>query len=258
MLRMEHAVSINGNQALFDTLLLENDELIINISTIEERDFLPDDQSIDVVYEDRDYLIVNKPSGLIIHPDDKQLNNTLVNRISRYYLDNNINRQIRYCHRLDRDTTGALMIAKHYFIHAYMANHWDHDHVKRSYLALVFGRFKTESGVWSYPIGRDRHEQNKYRVNSSGDLAITHYQVIKNYDDYALLRLTLETGKTHQIRVHCSHTGHPLLGDKTYGGPMNLIARTALHSEQIEWINPLTQQKHTIIVPIPDDMKKLI
>ena len=200
-------------------------------------DFGIDKLSVDVVYEDDYLLIINKPRGIIIHDDDKKKLNTLSNRVAKYYYDNGLNLCVRFAHRLDFDTTGLIIYVKDSLSFAYM-NHFIENHqINRYYLALVEGNFKEKSGKINKNIGKNRHDSKKFIISKTGKEAITNYEVIKNYEGYSLVKLLLETGRTHQIRVHMASIGHPLLGDTLYGKKSNLIDRVALHSFKLSFIH---------------------
>jgi len=258
LLQQHHLLLVNGQFQGFGYQLSEGDSLTIDVSEFESIDFIPEFEPLEILYEDEDVLIVNKPAGIIIHPASKDETGTLVNRIAGYYQSHHLDRQIRYLHRLDTETTGCILIAKHFLIHSYLANHWDHEIVKRHYLALVTGQPFKENDTLTFPIGKDRHNNNRYRVKYEGEPAITSYEVIDKYPFYSFLRLELKTGKTHQIRVHMAHLGHPLLGDTLYGGLKDKIKRVALHSESIEFINPVTGKSIMVACPLPEDISRLL
>jgi 23S rRNA pseudouridine1911/1915/1917 synthase len=258
LLQQQKSLKINDVFVPFNALLMTGDQMTIDLDQFEHIDFVPEDVPIDILYEDEDILVINKPSGIIIHPADKNETGTLVNRVAAYYSQSNINRQIRYLHRLDTETTGCILFAKHFLIHSYLANNWDHEIVKREYLALVSGRPFKSNDTLAYSIGKDRHNNNRFRVKYEGEKAITYYEVVDQYPNYALVRLKLQTGKTHQIRVHMSHIGHPLLGDTLYGGNTNYIHRVALHSSKIEFRNPVTGTIISVTAPLSDDFSRLL
>lgn len=258
LLQHHQRLKVNNIYISFNNILSLGDQITIELDDFEQIDFQSENIPLDVLYEDDDILVVNKPAGIIIHPAQKDEVGTLVNRVANYYSQKGLNRQIRYLHRLDTDTTGCILFAKHFLIHSYLANNWDHDTVEREYLALVLGQpFKSEDTI-AFSIGKDRHNNNRFRVKYDGEKAITHYEIIDQYPNYALVRLILKTGKTHQIRVHMAHIGHPLLGDLLYGGNQKYINRVALHSSKIFIKNPVTGNIISVTAPLPDDILRLL
>ncbi len=252
---LEKRIKINDVLAKENSLLKEGD--ILSIDENQEIDYAIDNKSIDVIYEDDYLLLINKPKGIIIYDDSKLKNNTLSNRVAKYYYDNNLNLFIRFAHRLDKDTTGLIIYTKDTLSFSYM-NHYISSHqIKRYYLALVDGNLKGNGSICK-KIGKDRHNNNKYMILDKGKDAVTHYEVIKNYDGYTLVKILLETGRTHQIRVHFSSIGHPLLGDELYGKKSKLIDRVALHSYELIFNHPVFNKEIIIKAPIPFDMKGLI
>ncbi len=250
---LEKRIKINDELALDNSNLKKGD--ILSIDENQEIDYAIDKKSIDVAYEDDYLLIVNKPNGIIIHEDDKNKLNTLSNRVAKYYKDNGLNLFVRFAHRLDMDTTGLIIYAKDSLSFAYLNHYIENHQIKRYYLALVEGNFKNKKGTISKRIGRDRHNSKKYVVSSKGKEAITNYEVLKSYEGFSLVKLLLETGRTHQIRVHMASIGHPLLGDELYGGNKKLINRVALHSYQLNFIHPVTKKEMNIISSIPSDFE---
>lgn len=259
-LYMNKRVKLNKEIANFNAVLQIGDELAIPVFEKETIDFKPQKMKLDIIYEDDHLLIINKPAGLMVHPDQKEGMNTLVNGVAYYYQEHQIHHRIRYIHRLDTDTSGGIIFAKHYLAHSLM-DHWlAEKKIKRWYLGLVNGRLSTKKGKIHAPIGKDRHHSARRRVAKNGDTALTYYQLKQQFKTYALVELELKTGRTHQIRVHMSHLGHPLLGDYLYGGPAKVgpLRRQALHSSRIEMIHPITETPLKFEVPLPLDMKKLI
>lgn len=250
---LEKRIKINEELAKENSLLKKND--ILTIDENQSIDYAFDNKSIDVVYEDDYLLVVNKPKGIIIHDDDKSKLNTLSNRVAKYYHDNNLDLNVRFAHRLDKDTTGLIIYAKDSLSFAYMNHYIENHQIKRYYLALVQGNFDKMSGRISKNIGRDRHNSKKFIITNKGKVAITNYNVLKNYQGYSLVKLLLETGRTHQIRLHMASIGHPLLGDELYGKKSNLIDRVALHSYRLEFIHPITKKEIIIECELPSDMK---
>ena len=239
-----------------DYVLKEND--ILEIEYIEERDFIADKKKLDVVFEDDYLLIVNKPSNILVHPDDKSKTGTMVNIVSYYYQNKELDLSIKYAHRLDIDTTGLLIFVKDSLTKAKIDQLISTHELKRYYLCLVEGKLKNKKGTINAPIGMDRHHKQRRRISKTGQEAITHYEVLKEFKGYSLLKVILETGRTHQIRVHLSSIGHPLLGDELYGAKDLKHKRFMLHSHEIEFIHPITREKVNVIKKMPFDMEKLV
>lgn len=247
-------ITLNGKVINENFILKTNDEIVIDFD--DEIDFSSDSKKLDIVFEDEYFLFVNKPRNIIVHPDDKTKNNTMCNIVSCYYQNKGINRSIKYAHRLDVDTTGILMFAKDSLSLAYLQKIISTHELKRTYLCLAHFKFKEKKGRIDLPIGEDRHHNQRRRVSKTGQKAITNYEVVKEFKDYSLVKVLLETGRTHQIRVHLSHIGHPLLGDELYGGKN--ANRVMLHSYQVEFIHPVTKEYICIKKDVPFDMAKLI
>ena len=251
----ENRVFINDNVAKSTYVLKENDVLCVDYD--EKIDFIPDKKKLDIVYEDGYLLIVNKPSNILVHPDDKLKNGTMVNIVSYYYQNKGYELTVKYAHRLDIDTTGLLIFVKDSLTKAKIDNMISTHELKRTYLCLASGHFKEKAGTINAPIGEDRHHKQRRRVSKTGQEAITHYEVIKEFNKYSLLRVVLETGRTHQIRVHLSSIGHPLLGDELYGGPKG-YKRFMLHSYEVDFIHPVSKKRLIINKNVPFDMGSLI
>ncbi len=252
---LEKRIKLNGMDCHRQSKLSAND--IISITLDEEIDFNCDNKKLDIIYEDDYLLIINKPNNIIVHPDDKNKNGSLCNIVANYYKNKGYNLHVRYAHRLDIETTGIVIFCKDILTMAYM-NHIISTHeIKRYYRAFVTGKLKDKKGTINLPIGEDRHHKQRRRVSKTGQAAVTHYKVIKEYKDYSLLEILLETGRTHQIRVHFSHIGHPLLGDELYGGDKKKINRVALHSYKVEFIHPVTKKIVSLVKKLSFDMKKL-
>jgi 23S rRNA pseudouridine1911/1915/1917 synthase len=211
---------------------------------------------LDIAYEDNTLLIVNKVSGLLVHPTSNQQELTLANYIMGYYAKCNEFHNFHPVHRLDRNTSGLILIAKVPYIQQQLAKK-SISGITRNYLAFVHGKLFND-GVIHAPIGRKPGSIIERIVTNEGQVAITEYTILKNFSTATLVRVKLLTGRTHQIRVHMAHIGHPLLGDDLYGGTRNLIGRQALHSSTLSFIHPLTQNKLRILSPLPKDMLQLL
>ncbi len=256
-IRNSKMIELNNQLVNLDAVIKKNDQLSFPIN--EKIDFKPWFINLDIVYEDDYILIVNKPAKMLIHPNENINQMTLVNAVSGYYYENKIYRKVRYAHRIDFDTTGIVIFAKDFLTLGKLNKLIETHQLKRYYLALCENKFKNKEGTINLPIGRDRHN-NKYRVSKSlqSKNAITHYEVIREYGKYSLVKLLLETGRTHQIRVHMSYFNHPLLGDELYGGKTSLINRVSLHSYEVKFIHPITNQFLDINCSLPEDMKELM
>lgn len=252
-LRMEKRITLNHKIVTADPELKCNDQLILNLQVQEEMDYLPDAYNLKVLYEDDLILIIDKPIHTIIYPSDKSGHHTLVNYIADYYQRTNQIHAIRPIHRLDEDTSGCMMICKQPFFQPYFDFMLAEKKIKRTYLAWVEGNM-TQACTINQPIGSHRHINNKYVISKTGQKAITHVKPIQS-GKISLVSCQLETGRTHQIRVHLASIGHPLLADMTYGKASKKINRCALHSASIEWIDPISQQIKHIDCPLPNDMK---
>ena len=235
---------------LNDKLVLEYEDAI---------DFLPDNKKIDILYEDENLLIVNKPIGMLVHPDSKDKRGTLVNIVSNYYHKTNQNISVKYLHRIDMDTSGLVVFAKDILTASYIGEMIKNHTFIRRYLCIASGKFEEDSGVLDYPIAENRYIANKKRVSPTGKEAITHYKVIERLKkNLNVCSVLLKTGRTHQIRVHFSYTGHPLVGDGLYNGNVILMKRQALHSYEVDFIHPIKNVRINVKCPIPTDMQQII
>lgn len=231
---------------------------IISIILNEEIDYKPVFKKLEIVYEDDYLLIINKPKNIIIHDDDKSKDNSLSNIVAGYYYEKGYNLNVRFCHRLDYDTTGIIIYAKDILMHSYINYIISTHELKRYYLAIVKGKFNKKSGIINLPIGDDRHNSKKKRVSKTGSISITNYNVIKEYPNYSLVSLLLETGRTHQIRVHMSYLGHPLIGDALYGENNKYLDRVALHSYKLSFYHLALNKNINLEIGLPKDMSNLL
>ena len=230
------------------------DTLSIPIYEEEENPIPPVDLPISILYEDDDILVVNKPAGLSTHPVNHEDTCSLTNAISHYFLKNGIKTMPRHVHRLDKDTSGAILFSKHAYAGSILDKALADGQIKRTYAALLCGVVSKDTGTVNAPIGRDRHIAGRMRVSQTGKSAITHYKVIKRLKQVnrTLVSCRLETGRTHQIRVHMSHIGHPLLGDVLYGGKKDASLKgQALHAYRLDFLQPLTKERLQVDCPIP-------
>lgn len=254
-IRVKKSTLVNNEVKPLEYILKENDILTFIID--EKVDFLSDDKKLDIVYEDDYLLIVNKEANMLVHPDSKDKRGTLVNIVANYYNKNNIKRNIRYIHRIDKETTGIVIFAKDFLTEAILINENESFLIEKIYLALVSGYFKEKEGKIDYKIAKKPYSNLMMVDNKYGKDALTYYKEIKRYNDYSLVMFNIKTGRTHQIRVHSSYLNHPLLGDVMYGGNKKLINRVALHSYNVRFIHPILNTKMNIKCKVSNDIKQL-
>ncbi|MDI4647598.1 RluA family pseudouridine synthase [Cohnella hashimotonis] len=221
----------------------------------ESRDFPPDWMELNVLYEDDFTLVVNKPSGYEVHPSERGQRGTLAHGVAAYYEMTGQDVRIRHIHRIDKETTGPVLYAKNEFAHYQYDKAMREKEIERIYLALAEGELAQDRGTINLPIGQDRHHSTRRRVSETGDAAITHYETVERFEGFTLVRLRLETGRTHQIRVHLAAIGHPLAGDGLYGGKRTVISRQALHGERLIWPHPWTGERLSVRAPLPADFE---
>ncbi|CAI6080464.1 RluA family pseudouridine synthase [Cohnella sp. JJ-181] len=236
-------------------IMLQGSSLRLALFPRETRDFPPDWMELNVLYEDDFTLVVNKPSGYEVHPSERGQRGTLAHGVAAYYEMSGQDVRIRHIHRIDKETTGPVLYAKNEFTHYQYDKAMREKSIERIYLALAEGRLPQERGTINLPIGQDRHHSTRRRVSETGDAAVTHYEVAERFEGYTLVRLRLETGRTHQIRVHLAAIGHPLAGDGLYGGKRTVISRQALHGERLIWPHPWTGEPLSVLAPLPADFE---
>lgn len=221
------------------------------------------DIPLDIVYEDDNFAVINKPRGMVVHQATSyRANDTLVNALLYRLKDlSSINGVIRpgIVHRLDKDTTGLIVVAKNDEAHRNLAAQIEKKTARRIYVALTDGNFTQDSGTVDAPIGRSRRDRKKMAVTEGGRRAVTHYTVLERFGAYTLVRFELETGRTHQIRVHTAYIHHPVTGDAVYGGSTSLFGQgQLLHAERLILSNPATGEEMTFECPLPDDFKRVL
>ena len=235
------------------------DKLIIDFNYEEENsNIVPNGMDLDIIYEDDWLLIVNKPSEIAIHPSILHFNNSLSNGIRFYFDKIGLNKKIRPINRLDKDTSGLVIFAKCEYIQECLSLQMQEGILKKEYLCLVSGTINQKSGTINLPIARKEGSIMERCIDEKGKQAITHYKVIKEFKNYSLVECRLETGRTHQIRLHMASIGHPLLGDTLYGTSSSLISRQALHSYKIKFIHPITKKEIELIAKLPQDINTCI
>lgn len=262
------SVLLNGQPVFQNVKIKEGDELTIHIVEEEVSMHVPPvDLPIDIVYEDEDLLVVNKPAGMPIHTSMKNYDNTLANALAYYFEKQNKPFVYRCINRLDRDTSGLTLIAKHgvsagilgSMVAAKSGGVEDMPSLTREYLAIVRGRIGEESGMIDAPLARKGGSIIERVVDfEKGERAVTHYQVLKYENGHTLVRLRLQTGRTHQIRVHMKYIGHGLIGDYLYNPDMEYMTRQALHSHKLCFVHPMTWEPMEFVAPMPPDMQRVI
>ena len=243
-LKNNNKIFLNNQETRTSTQLLLNDTVTVDISFIEKSENInPVKMDLDIIYEDNCMLIVNKPFGLTVHPSMAHFEDSLSNGLQYYFEQNNIQTKIRPVNRLDKDTSGIVIFAKNEHIQNRLTDQMKNHIFKKSYIAILEGNLEKTLDTINAPIARKPGSIIERQVNSKGQKAITHYKLIKNYIDFCLVEFELETGRTHQIRVHSKYIGHPILGDTLYGNSSELISRQALHAYKVEFIHPIKKEK---------------
>ena len=261
----ENMVRVNGMTVKSNFKLSASDQIEVEIPELKEPDILPENIPLDILYEDQDILVVNKPKGMVVHPAPGHYTGTLVNAIMYHCKDNlsGINGVMRpgIVHRIDMDTTGSLLICKNDRAHQALAEQLKEHSITRKYHAIVHGRLKEDEGTIDKPIGRHPIDRKKMSVHcTNGREAVTHYRVLKRFQQFTYIECQLETGRTHQIRVHMSSIGHPILGDQVYGPakcPYKLQGQT-LHAKVLGITHPTTDEYMEFDAPLPDYFQGLL
>lgn len=280
-------VSVNGELVKSNYIVKPEDEIEIELDMPEKHDVLAENIPLDIVFEDGFLMIINKPPGMVVHPAYKNYSGTLVNAVMYYAKQRNeslseINgfERAGIVHRLDKDTSGLIVIAKDEITHRKLSEQFFHHTIEREYNALIWGRLKNKKGEIQNRLGRDKKDRKKVTVlkedDQTGKIAITNYEVLEEYEFLSLIKLNLKTGRTHQIRVHMSDKGHPVFGDETYGGRdphsvnltsnmksqiknlLEILPRQALHAKILGFIHPHTKEMLRFESPLPGDMASVI
>ena len=258
-LKKNNCIYLNNLSSFIYATIKENDNLIISFDYEEDNsNIIPKEMDLDIVYEDDWYLIINKPSGIAIHPSILHYEDSLSNGVRFYFDKIDLKKKIRPVNRIDKDTSGLVVFAKNEYIQECLIRQMQNNNFIKEYIAIVEGFFNEKNGIINEPISRKENSIIERCVHPLGSHSITHYTVIEekkfNNKNISKVRCKLETGRTHQIRVHMSYIGHPLLGDDLYGGDTSLINRQALHSYQISFFHPITKEKVNYIATLPKDL----
>jgi len=258
-------VLVNGAAVKPNYKTSEGDDIVVRPPEPAPTELVPENIPLDVAYEDGDVIVVNKPRGMVVHPAVGHPSGTLVNALMYHCKDlSGINGEIRpgIVHRIDKDTSGLLMAAKNDAAHASLAAQLKEHSVTRRYIAIVHGVMEHDQGTIDAPIGRDPQDRKLFTVTEKGARrAVTHFVVMERFADYTVLELLLETGRTHQIRVHMKFIGHPIVGDPVYGRSRSRtmsVPGQALHAAVLGFTHPRTGERLTFEAPLPDEMQQLI
>lgn len=267
-LLQEDKILVNGNKTKASYKVLSGDKIEIEIEEAKEIKLEAQDIPIEVVYEDKDIIVVNKPKGLVVHPANGNPDGTLVNAIMAICKDSlsGIGGELRpgIVHRLDKDTSGLLIVAKNDKAHINMSEQIKDRKVKKTYIALVRGIISENEATINMPIARSTRDRKKMAVSKNGKEAITHFKVLNRYTtskaNYTLLEINLETGRTHQIRVHMAEIGHPVIGDTVYSNGKNEfgVVGQCLHAKKLEFTHPITKKEMSLEANIPEYFEKII
>ena len=235
------------------------DTITVDLSLDEDNsNIVPTPMNLDIIYEDEWLLVLHKPAGIAIHPSMLHFDTSLSNGVKYYFDSIGLKKKIRPVNRLDLNTSGLVVFVKCEYIQECLSKQMENKIFKKEYLCIVSGKFKDKIGTLNLPIARKKNSIIERCVNNNGQKSITHYEVLQEFDNYSLVKCILETGRTHQIRVHMSYIGHPLLGDTLYGKPSTLIARQALHCSKLEFIHPISKQILTFECPLENDLQILV
>jgi 23S rRNA pseudouridine1911/1915/1917 synthase len=256
-------VLVNNRLVKANYKLAEGDRIALTIPEPSNVDIVPEDIPLDIAYEDSDVIVINKPRGMVVHPAPGHTSGTVVNALMYHCKDlSGINGELRpgIVHRIDKDTSGLLMAAKHDKAHASLAAQLKDHSVTRKYIAVVHGNIAHDHGTIDAPIGRDSNDRKMYTVTEKNSKhAVTHFLVLERFGDYTMVELKLETGRTHQIRVHMKFIGHPLVGDPMYGRSKGMqMNGQALHAAILGFVHPMNETYLEFSAPLPDDMEHLL
>lgn len=262
-LKKNQQIFLNNNPVYVTEKIKINDIISINLDFDEETEnIIPTKMDLDIVFEDESFLIINKPFGIPVHPSILHFEDSLSNGIKYYFNSINLNRKIRPVNRLDKDTSGIVIFAKNEYIQECLIKQMKNNTFKKEYFAILEGFLESDHGTINAPISRKYGSILEREINFNGENAITHYELIKTFSknniNLSFVKFLLETGRTHQIRLHSKYISHPILGDSLYGKASELISRQALHAYKVTFIHPITKKEIIIEIDLPLDMKKIV
>ena len=252
-------IYLNGNVTSVNHPVLENNLIECYLDYEEDNsNIVPTEMPLNIIYEDEAYIVVNKPAGIPVHPSMDHYTDSLSNGIAFYFNQIGLKKKIRPFNRLDKDTSGIVIFAKNEYIQECLVRQMKSKEFIKKYIAVVNGNLDNLEGTINAPIARKEGSIIERCVSETGDIAITHYKVLKRKTDFDIVECILETGRTHQIRVHFAYLGHSLLSDTLYGTSSSLINRQALHAYKVEFTHPLSKKKVKYIATVPEDLNKLM
>ncbi len=257
-LKQQHKIKVNGLVTRTNYLVQQGDRVTINLALEEENEIMPEALPLDIIYEDADLLVVNKSAGMAVHPAKRNGRGSLANAVTYYWQQAGQRTRFRPINRLDKDTSGLIVIGNSQFAHQALFQQLREHRFKRYYLALVEGVLPEDAGRIDQPIALEREGGRKRIIRPDGQKAVTHYQVLARSANCTWLFLCLETGRTHQIRVHLSSLGHPICGDVLYGRESPWMSRQALHASILCFVHPRTKAEVTLYAPLPADFQNAL
>ena len=258
--RMPKSILVNGVHYYMRQELSTGDHLQVRICETQNSEKIPPTKlALDIIYEDEDLLVLNKPAGMPIHPSLNNYTNSIANALAYYFQSQGKPFIFRCCNRLDRDTSGLTIVSKHLVSGSILSDMTKYREVHREYLAIARGSVTPSEGTIQAPLGRKDGTIIERTVDwEHGEDAVTHYKVVKEANGHSLVSLRLETGRTHQIRIHMKYLGYPLIGDYLYNPDMEYMTRQALHSHHMEFTHPITGEHMSFTAPLPEDMARVM